>query len=103
MTQDQVFVPPTRSGLDLPPLDAAREDSTGEHVTKEVMAEMWEALGDSPISAAFMGALQLVGLQMGLQMWGKSDLGLTAVPSNSSSDGRCIFFRMLLVNPTTPR
>lgn len=62
MTQDQVFVPITRSSLNLPPLDPAREDTAGEHVSKEVMGEMWEALGDSPISAAIMGALQLVGL-----------------------------------------
>ncbi len=61
MTQDQVFVPPTRSGLNLPPVDSTREDITGEHVSKEAMAEMWEALGDSPISAAYGGLLQLVG------------------------------------------
>jgi len=64
MTQDQVFVPKTRSDLNLPPFDPAREDSAGEHVSKEVMAEMWEALGDSPISAAIRSGLQLVGLQI---------------------------------------
>ena len=67
MTQDQVFVPKTRSELNLPPLDPAREDIAGEHVSKEVMAEMWEALGDSPISAAFQGATRLVGFHL----WGK--------------------------------
>lgn len=63
MTQDQVFVPRTRSNLNLPAFDSTREDIAGEHVSKEVMAEMWEALGDSPISAAIGGFSQLVGLQ----------------------------------------
>ena len=36
-----MFVPKTSSGLNLPPLDAAREDVAGEHVSKEVMSEMW--------------------------------------------------------------
>jgi hypothetical protein len=75
MTQDQVFVPSTRSQLNLPSFDATREDITGEHVSKEVMAEMWEALGDSPINAA-LGPLRFVGLQM----WGNRIAadGLTA-------------------------
>ena len=64
MTQDQVFVPKTRSSLNLPPLDPTREDIAGEHVSKEVMAEMWEALGDSPISAAMHGLSKCVGLHM---------------------------------------
>jgi len=98
MTQDQVFVPKTRSGRNLPPLDPAREDTTGEHVSKEVMAEMWEALGDTPISAAFWSALQLVGLQM----WGGEN-GFGAYPQPSSSGGRCILSAMLLANAITPR
>ncbi|KAF8170074.1 delta-12 fatty acid desaturase protein [Pholiota molesta] len=51
MTQDQVFVPPTRSDLGLPPLDPNREDLLGSRVTEEVKKELWEALGDSPIGA----------------------------------------------------
>ncbi|KAG8824296.1 hypothetical protein FRC17_009134, partial [Serendipita sp. 399] len=60
MTMDQVFVPKTRSELKLPPLDVARDDPLGINVSNEVMAEMWEALGDSPLSAATYGALQLL-------------------------------------------
>ena len=63
MTQDQVFVPSTRSELNLPAFDPTREDIAGEHVSKEVMAEMWEAIGDSPITMA-LGPLRFVGLQM---------------------------------------
>jgi hypothetical protein len=51
MTQDQVFVPKTRSDLGLPPLDAAKEDPVGRSVTDEVKQELWEALGDSPVGA----------------------------------------------------
>lgn len=60
MNLDQVFVPKTRSELKLPPLDPARDDPLGINVSDEVMSEMWEALGDSPISAAFWGTCQLV-------------------------------------------
>lgn len=51
MTQDQVFVPHTRSEAGLKPFDPAREDKIGSRVTEEVKQEMWEALGDSPIGA----------------------------------------------------
>ena len=51
MTQDQVFVPKTRSDLNLPPLDPAGEDLVGRCVSDKVKRELWEALGDSPISA----------------------------------------------------
>ena len=61
MTNDQVFVPKASSELNLPPLDPAREDVAGEHVSKEVVSEMWEALGDSPISTTVDAALNLVG------------------------------------------
>lgn len=60
MTQDQVFVPKTRSELKLPPLDPAKDDLLGINVSDQVMQEMWEAIGDSPMSAALWGALQLV-------------------------------------------
>jgi omega-6 fatty acid desaturase (delta-12 desaturase) len=61
MTQDQVYVPWTRSELKLAPLDPAREDSIGRRVTEEVKAELWEALGDSPIGAFLGCAKYLVG------------------------------------------
>ena len=88
MTQDQVFVPKTRSSLKLPAFDATREDITGENVSKEVMAEMWEALGDSPISAAIHGLFKCVGLHVHLGNRFPADR-LALYPS--SSGGRCIF------------
>lgn len=55
LTQDQVFVPKTRTFLGLPPLDPANEELQGASISKKVMNELWEALGDSPIGA-FLGA-----------------------------------------------
>jgi omega-6 fatty acid desaturase (delta-12 desaturase) len=60
MTQDQVFVPPTRSDLGLPAFDPAKEDRLGSRVSAEVKKELWDALGDSPIGAAFGAASYLV-------------------------------------------
>jgi len=51
MTQDQVFVPSTRSQAGLKPFDPKREDLHGASVTEEVKKELWDALGDSPIGA----------------------------------------------------
>lgn len=51
MTQDQVFVPKTRSQLGLPPLDPEQEDLRGSSVTEEIKQELLEALGDSPMGA----------------------------------------------------
>jgi hypothetical protein len=62
MTQDQVFVPATRSDLGLPPLDPAREDVLGSRVTEEVKKELWEAIGDSPIGAILTPASYLVSI-----------------------------------------
>ena len=60
MTQDQVFVPSTRSEVGLPPFDPTREDLLGARITEEVMKEMYEALGDSPIGAVLRPASYLV-------------------------------------------
>lgn len=60
MTQDQVFVPPTRSELGLRPFDPSREHLLGARVTNEVKKEMWEALGDSPIGAVLGSGSYLV-------------------------------------------
>lgn len=60
MTQDQVFVPRTRSQRGLPPLNAAGEDLLGSRVSMEVQKELWDALGDSPIGALFGAASYLV-------------------------------------------
>ena len=62
MTQDQVFVPSTRSQLGLPPFDPTREDLLGSRVTEEVQKELWEALGDSPIGAVLGPASYLVSI-----------------------------------------
>ncbi|KAK0244411.1 delta12-fatty acid desaturase [Armillaria nabsnona] len=61
MTQDQVFVPPTRSDVGLKPIDCAKEDLLGSRVTEEVKREMWEALGDSPIGAMLGAGSYLLG------------------------------------------
>ncbi|TBU31801.1 fatty acid desaturase-domain-containing protein [Dichomitus squalens] len=61
MTQDQVFVPRTRSELSLPPFDPTKEDLAGSSVSEEVMKELWDALGDSPIGAIYGSLRYLVG------------------------------------------
>jgi len=62
LDQDQVFVPKTRSQRGLPPFDATKEDLLGASVSNEVKKELWEALGDSPIAAAFgAGSYLLLG------------------------------------------
>jgi omega-6 fatty acid desaturase (delta-12 desaturase) len=62
MTQDQVFVPRTRSDRGLPPLDPAGEDVIGSSVSDNVKKELYEALGDSPIGATLgAGSYLLVG------------------------------------------
>ncbi|KAH8104651.1 delta12-fatty acid desaturase [Cristinia sonorae] len=60
LTQDQVFVPKTRSERKLPEFDPAQEDQSGSSVTEKVMAELWEALGDSPIGAVFGASTYLL-------------------------------------------
>lgn len=60
MTQDQVWVPTTRSQGGLSPLDPKREDRLGSRASAEVQKELWEALGDSPIGASFGVAMFLV-------------------------------------------
>ncbi|THG95380.1 hypothetical protein EW026_g6264 [Hermanssonia centrifuga] len=60
LTQDQVFVPKTRSDLGLPALDANKENLEGSSVTQEVMKELWEAIGDTPIVAASTSAAYLL-------------------------------------------
>ncbi|KIJ62712.1 hypothetical protein HYDPIDRAFT_114400 [Hydnomerulius pinastri MD-312] len=60
MTQDQVFVPKTRSQLGLPGFDPTKEDIHGSSVNDEVMKELREALGDSPIGATLGAASYLL-------------------------------------------
>ena len=64
MTQDQVFVPSTRSDRGLPPFNPAGENLLGSRVTEEVKKELWEAVGDSPIAAALGSASYLVRVSL---------------------------------------
>ncbi|KAF5324021.1 hypothetical protein D9611_008449 [Ephemerocybe angulata] len=61
MTQDQVFVPHTRSELGLPPLKEGQEDLLGSRVSEQVRRELYDALGDSPIGAVINTACYLLG------------------------------------------
>lgn len=61
MTLDQVFVPTTRSEAGLPSFDPAEGDLLGSRVSKAVMKELWDALGDSPIGAVLGSASYLLG------------------------------------------
>ncbi|TCD70165.1 hypothetical protein EIP91_004635 [Steccherinum ochraceum] len=60
LTQDQVFVPKTRSERKLPEFDPTQEDLAGSSVSEKVMGELWDALGDSPIGAVFGPASYLL-------------------------------------------
>jgi omega-6 fatty acid desaturase / acyl-lipid omega-6 desaturase (Delta-12 desaturase) len=62
MTEDQVFVPKTRSShpYGIPAFDPKGEDIHGSKVSQRVQAELVEALGDSPIAAVFWSAAQLL-------------------------------------------
>ena len=66
MTQDQVFVPKTRSQVKLPTFDPTKEDIWGASISNEVMRELYDALGDSPIGALFGAGSYLVCSSM---MW----------------------------------
>lgn len=97
MTQDQVFVPPTRSELGLPPFNPDKEDRLGSRVSAEVKKELWEALGDSPIGAVLGGASYLVGLIIIIKFARNSSSAF------SLEDGLRISSKMLLVNADTQR
>lgn len=60
MTQDQVFVPKTRSQLGLPPFNPEKEDVLGRSIAEDVKRELHEAIGDTPLVASFYAAAQLV-------------------------------------------
>jgi omega-6 fatty acid desaturase (delta-12 desaturase) len=60
MTEDQVFVPRTRSQKKLPPFRPDQENLEGSQVSAQVMHELRDALGDSPIGAALGGFTYLV-------------------------------------------
>ncbi|KAJ6484376.1 fatty acid desaturase-domain-containing protein [Mycena vitilis] len=83
MTQDQVFVPWTRSQVGLPPLDHARgDDILGGNVPAAVQNEIWEAIGDTPMAAFIKCTAYLAaGLPMYL-VWNTS--GQVRYPKNTN-------------------
>lgn len=64
MTQDQVFVPKTRSQMGLPAFDPSQESLDGSSITENIMNELWEALGDSPLGATLGFASYLVRVRL---------------------------------------
>ncbi|OSD07329.1 hypothetical protein PYCCODRAFT_1430581 [Trametes coccinea BRFM310] len=82
MTQDQVFVPKTRSELGLRPFDPAQENLAGSSVTEEVMRELYDALGDSPIGAIYGSLRYLIGGWPAYLLWNAS--GQSRYPKDTS-------------------
>jgi len=62
MTLEQVYVPRTRSQRDLPPLNSEGETLSGASVSQEVLKELYDAVGDSPIGAVLGAGSYLVGV-----------------------------------------
>jgi hypothetical protein len=60
MTEDQVFTPKTRSDIGLPAFNSEEENVEGSTVSARVMHELADALGDSPIVAAWTSFQYLV-------------------------------------------
>ena len=91
MTQDQVFVPSTRSQRGLPPFNPEKETLNGSRVSEEVKKELWEALGDSPIGAMIECAKYLVSLLVRRRCQ-------SLLMTFSLEDGQHMSWSMLLVN-----
>src|SRR5690349_5257104 len=65
MTQDQVFVPKTRSQQGLPAFNAEGVNLEGSSISEKVMNELYEAIGDSPIATTIgFASYLLVGWPM---------------------------------------
>ena len=60
MTQEQAYVPRTRSQFNLPPVNSGGESLVGASINNEIMKELHEAIGDSPIGAVFGSGAYLV-------------------------------------------
>jgi omega-6 fatty acid desaturase (delta-12 desaturase) len=60
MTQDQVYVPRSRSQRRLAPLNPDGESLLGGSISNEIMKELHEAIGDSPIGAVIAAGYYLV-------------------------------------------
>ena len=84
MTQDQVYVPPTRSQFGLSPLNPDGETLLGSSIKTEVMEELQEAIGDSPIGTLFGAASYLVGRHLFL------GTSIETIACSSSPVGPCI-------------
>jgi omega-6 fatty acid desaturase (delta-12 desaturase) len=82
MTEDQVFVPRTRSERGLPEFNPDEENLAGSKVSAKVMEELKDALGDSPIGAMLMGFQYLV------RAYTAVPFSASLFPSHSSSAGR---------------
>jgi len=65
MTQDQVFVPKTRSQQGLPAFNAEGENLEGSSISEKVMNELYDAIGDSPIATTLgFASYLLIGWPM---------------------------------------
>jgi len=60
MTLEQVYVPRTRSQRGLPPLNPEGETLSGASIRQEVLNELYDAVGDSPIGAVLGAGSYLV-------------------------------------------
>jgi len=67
MNFDQPFIPRTRSQRGLQPFDPSREDEPGENVSEAVKKEIWEAIGESPLSVG-LRSMQFVRSQVFCQI-----------------------------------
>lgn len=59
-TNDEAYVPATRSSMNLPAFEPSKEDLGGSSVAEEVQKQLREALSDSPIAAAVNSVIYLV-------------------------------------------
>lgn len=100
MTQDQVFVPPTRSQIGLPPLNPDAEDLQGSRVSVEVMNEFKEAINDTPIATTigFFSYLVRISCQTV-----SAHLFITVRMPDRSPAGGSILSVTLPVRSATPR
>jgi len=111
MTQDQVFVPKTRSELGLPKFNPDGEDLVGSRVTEEVMRELKEAIGDSPIGATIGFFSYLVRASAGgsarpkpFHLMNSADQLTLCLPHHIRLQaGRCTLLEMLPVRNAIPR
>ena len=100
MTQDQVFVPPTRSQIGLPPLNADAEDLQGSRVSVEIMNEFKDAINDTPIATTIGFFSYLVSFSCPFRA---QPLFIFVRMPDRSPAGGSISFVTLPVRSATPR